>query len=67
VTDVGLNERGFGAQAAKLGLESLAFGLAAAGDDEAGFVLGEGDGRGATYTCEGSRDQNDLLVHGLAP
>jgi len=38
-----------------------------AGDDEAGAVLGEGDGRGATYACEGSGDQNDWLVHGLAP
>jgi hypothetical protein len=31
-------------QAAKFGLESLAFGLSAAGDDETGAVLGEGDG-----------------------
>src|SRR5712691_5097097 len=59
VTDVGLDERGFGAQAAKFGLESPAFGLPAAGDDEAGAVLGEGDGGGATYACEGSSDQND--------
>ena len=67
VTDVGLDERGFGAEAPKFGLESLAFGLAAAGDDEAGAVLGEGDGGGATYACEGSGDQDDWLVHGLAP
>src|SRR5216684_3799503 len=67
VTDVGLDERGFGAQAAKFGLESLAFGLPAAGDDEAGAVLGEGDGGGATYACEGSSDQNDWLFHGVAP
>src|SRR5205807_5847617 len=66
-TDVGLNERGFGAEAAKFGLESLAFGLPAAGDDEAGAVLGEGDGGGATYACEGSSDQDDWLFHGVAP
>src|SRR5712664_4155912 len=67
VTDVGLDECGFGAQAAKLGLESLAFGLPAAGDDEAGAVLGEGDSGGATYACEGSGDQNDWFFHGAAP
>src|SRR6267143_2555093 len=66
-TDVGLDERGFGVQAAKFGLESLTFGLPAPGDDEAGAVLGEGDGGGATYACEGSSDQNDWLFHGAAP
>jgi hypothetical protein len=67
VTYVRLDELGFGAQAAKLGLEGLAFGLAAAGDDESGAVLGEGDGGGATYASERSGDQNDLGVHGVAP
>ena len=62
--DVGLDERGFGSQAAQFGLESLAFGLPAAGDNEAGAVLGKGDGGGATDACEGSRDQNDWLFHG---
>src|SRR2546426_12017665 len=67
VTDVGLDERGFGAEAAKFGLESLAFGLAAAGDDEAGAGLGKGDGPGAAYACEGSSGQNDRLVSWLCP
>src|SRR6267154_450188 len=45
-TDVGLDERGLGVEAAKLGLERLAFGLAAARDDQAGATLGEGEGSG---------------------
>jgi hypothetical protein len=49
------------------GLESLAFGLAAAGDHEAGAVLGKSDRGGATDACEGSSDQNDWLFHGVAP
>src|SRR5258707_14571595 len=67
VTYVGLDERSFGAEAAKLGLESLAFGLAAAGDDDSGAVLGKGDGGCATYACEGSSDQNDWPFHRVAP
>src|SRR5438105_10423456 len=66
-TDVGLNERGFGAQAAKFGLECLAFGLTPARDDQAGAILGEGDGGSATYACEGSGDQDDWPFHGAAP
>src|SRR6202171_4000646 len=66
-TDVGLDERGFGAQAAKFGLESRTFGLPPAGDDQTGAILGEGDGGGATYACEGSSDQDGWLVHGVAP
>src|SRR5258708_22166429 len=57
--DVGLDERGFGSQAAQFGLESLAFGLPAAGDNEAGAVLGKRDGGGATDAWDGPFDPND--------
>ena len=54
---------GFGTQAAQLALESLALRLPAAGDDDAGTLLGKGQSRGATDAREGSCDQNDWLLH----
>ncbi len=52
-----------GTQPAQLGFESLALRFPAAGNDDAGAVLGKGHSGGATDACEGSRDQNDWLLH----
>ena len=43
--------------------ESLAGLIAPTGDDYLRALLGKGDGSGSTYACEGSRNQNDWLVH----
>src|ERR1700674_3478545 len=67
VANVGLDEGGFGTQAAQLGFESLALRFPAAGNDEAGTVLGKGQSGGATDACEGSRDQNDWPIHCATP
>ena len=40
---VGADERGLRAEAAELGLERLAFGLAAAGNDDGRALFGEGE------------------------
>jgi hypothetical protein len=42
MTDVRLDEGGFGAKAAELGFEGFAFRVPAAGDDDARALLGEG-------------------------
>jgi hypothetical protein len=52
--NVGLDEDGVGAQAAQLGLESLALRFPATGNDEAGTVRGKGQSGGAANACEGS-------------
>src|SRR4029077_5149634 len=65
--NVGLDEDGFGAQAAPLSFESLALRFPPAGDDEAGTALGKGQSGGATDACEGSCDQNDGLTHCAPP
>jgi hypothetical protein len=63
VTDVGLDEDGFGAELPKFGFERLALGLPAAGDDESGAVPREGNGSGAADACQGAGDEDDGLVH----
>src|SRR3989449_1956055 len=65
--NVGLDEGGFGTQAAQLGFESLALRFPAARNDDAGTVLGKGQSGGSTDACEGSRDQNDGLIHCATP
>src|SRR6266852_5837274 len=37
------------------------------GNDDLRALLGKGEGGGATYACEASRDQNDWLVHCSTP
>src|SRR5713101_881068 len=51
VANVCLDEGGVGAQAAQLGFESLALRFPAAGNDEAGTVLGESQSGGAADAC----------------
>ena len=65
--NVGLDEGGFGTQAAQLALESLALRFPATGNDEAGTVLGKGQSGGAADACEGARDQDDRLFHCATP
>src|SRR4030095_4655501 len=65
--NVGLDEDGFGTQAAQLGFESLALRFPAAGNDDAGTVRGKGQSGGATDACEGSCDLNDWLIHCAPP
>ena len=37
------------------------------GDHHLRAITGKGDGGGTAYACEASRNQNDWIVHGVAP
>jgi hypothetical protein len=61
--DISADELRLGAGGKKLGGQCLAFRLAAAGDDDLGAILGEGQGGGAADTCQAAGDQNDWVAH----
>src|SRR5260370_38890081 len=63
MTNVGLDEGGLGAEAAKFGFEGFAFRVPAAGDDDAGALLGEGDGGGAPDAGQGPGNQDNRRAH----
>src|SRR6202521_3818679 len=67
LADVGVDELGLRAESAQLLGERLAGLITPTGNDHLRAFLGEGDGGGAAYACEGSRDQNDWLVHCATP
>jgi hypothetical protein len=63
MTNVGLDERGFGAEAAKFGFECFALRVPEAGDDDARARLGESGGGGATDAGQSAGDQYDCVAH----
>jgi hypothetical protein len=67
MTNVRLDEHRFGAKPAKFAFQGVALGLAAARYDQAGALLGEGDGGGSADACQGAGDQNGQLAHLAAP
>jgi Enoyl-(Acyl carrier protein) reductase len=62
MTNVGLDEGGFGAEAAKFGFECFALRVLAAGDD-ARARLGQSGGGGATDAGQSAGDQYDCVAH----
>ena len=61
---VGENERGLRAEAAELGLERPAFGLATAGNDHGRALFDESDGGGPADSGQSSGDEHDGVGHG---
>src|SRR4029077_379960 len=61
ITDVRLDEGGFGAEAAELGFEGFVFRVPAAGDARA--LLGEGDSGGSTDAGQAPSNQDNRRVH----
>src|SRR6266849_4344059 len=67
LTDVGVDELRLRTERAKFLYERLAGLITPTGNDDLRALPGKGDGGGATYACEASRDQNDWLVHSATP
>jgi hypothetical protein len=67
VAHVRQSENGFGAEAAKLVFECLAFGLAAAGYNDRCAFFGKGKRRGTTDTGQSAGDEDDRSVHSRCP
>jgi hypothetical protein len=67
LANVCIDELGFRTEGAQLLNECLAGLITPTGNDDLRALLGEGDGGGAPDACEGSCDQNDLLIHWDTP
>jgi hypothetical protein len=67
LANVGVDELGFRAESAQILDDRLAGLITPTGNDDLRALLGKGDGGGATYACEASRDQNDWLIHCASP
>src|SRR5882724_5092800 len=67
LANVGVDELRLRTERAELLHECLAGLITPTGNDYLGALLSKGDGCGAAYACEASRDQNDLLVHCATP
>jgi hypothetical protein len=67
VTHVGADELGFRAECAQFGCEGSALFRPAAGDDDAGALVGEGEGSSASDACEGAGDQDNRSAHVTFP
>jgi hypothetical protein len=67
LADVGVDELGLRTESAQFLNERLAGLVTPTGNDDLRALPGKGDGGGAAYACEASRDQNDWLVHCATP
>ncbi len=67
LANVGVDELGLRTERTQLLHERPAGLITPTGNDHLRALLGEGDGGGAAYACEGSRNQNDWHVHCVSP
>ena len=67
MADVGANEFGLCAEAAKLRGEGGAFFVVAARHDNSSAFAGEGDGGGTANAGKGAGDQDDRCAHLTTP
>jgi hypothetical protein len=67
VANVGADELSFNAEAAEFEGQGMSSLVAAAGDNNPGALLSEGQGRGATYAGQGACNQDDGCTHGYSP
>ena len=62
--DIGLEEYGFGAACVQFGDQRLTLRSTAAGDNQAGALLGVSEGCGAADTAQRARDEHNRGRHG---
>jgi hypothetical protein len=67
VTNVGANEFGFRADSTQFADQSLAGIIAAAGNDDTGAFIGEGERGGTADAGQGASNQDDGVLHASSP